>query len=72
MKTFRITYTKTIESIIEIEAPTAADAWKKIKIPREGGKLDKDPQVVWHNEGELTYKAEKTEEITRHIASNPS
>jgi hypothetical protein len=69
MKTFRITYTKSVESIIEIEAQTAVDAWKKIK----GEKLDKkDKHVIWHNEGELTYKVDKTEEITRHIASNPS
>jgi hypothetical protein len=32
----------------------------------------KDKHVIWHNEGELTYKVDKTEEITRHIASNPS
>ena len=69
MNTFRITYTKSVESIVEIEAQTATDAWKKIK----AGKLDKkDKHVIWHTEGDLTYKAEKTEEITRHIASNPS
>ena len=69
MKTFRITYTKLVESIVEIEAQTAADAWKNIKTE----KLEKkDKHLIWKHEGELTYKVDKTEEITRHIASNPN
>jgi hypothetical protein len=67
MKTFRITYTKTIKSIVEIDAKTPGEAWKKIK----SEELEGD-DLIWMREGELTYKVEQTEEVTRHIASNPS
>ena len=70
MKTFRIRFTKTIESVVEIESSSITDAWKRIK----GEKLvahGPDKNIVWMQEGELTYKAESTEEITRQMTSIP-
>lgn len=70
MKTFRITFTKTIETIVEMESQSITEAWKKIK----GDKLvadGPDRNIVWMNEGELRYKAETTEEITRQMTSIP-
>ena len=70
MRTFRIRYTKTIESIVELEGKTITDAWKLVKadnlIP-DGP----DRNIVWMREGELTYKAVDTEEISRHMTSVP-
>lgn len=67
MKAFRITYTKVIESTIEIEASSPAEAWRKIKV----GNLEGN-DVIWKREGDLTYKVEKTEEVVMNMASNPS
>ena len=66
MKTFRITYTQSSESTVEIEAEDAKSAWSLVK----NGKLD-DKKVVWNIPGEIAYKAKVTEEITKHIATNP-
>ena len=66
MKTFRITYTQSSESTVEIEAKDARSAWLLIK----NGDLD-DKSVLWNIPGEIAYKAKVTEEITRHIATNP-
>lgn len=70
MKTFRIRFTKTIESVVEMESQNITEAWKKVK----GDKLitdGPDRNIVWIQEGELTYKAEATEEITRQMTSIP-
>jgi len=70
MKTFRITFTKTIETIVEMESQSITEAWKKIKedkLVADGP----DRNIVWMNEGELRYKAETTEEITRQMTSIP-
>ena len=66
MKTFRITYTQASENMVEIEAANAKDAWKQIV----SGDLNKN-NVVLNIEGKVNYKAEVTEEITKHIATNP-
>ena len=66
MKTFRITYTQSSESTVEIEAEDAKSAWSLVK----NGKLD-DKKVLWNIPGEIAYKAKVTEEITKHIATNP-
>ena len=71
VKAFRIKYKKTIDGIAEIEASSAADAWKRITsgdLIAEG----EDRNVVWMMEGELKYTAETTEEVIMEIASNPS
>ena len=67
MKTFRITYTQASENTVEIDAESVQDAWNLIK----SDKLD-DKSVLWNIEGKVAYKAKLTEEITKHIASNPS
>ena len=67
MKTFRITYTQASENTVEIEASSVKEAWDLVK----SGNL-KDKSVLWNIEGEVVYKAKLTEEITKHIASNPS
>lgn len=66
MKTFRITYTQASENTVEIEAETVKDAWDLVK----SGSLD-DKSVLWNLEGKIAYKAKLTEEITKHIATNP-
>ena len=67
MKTFRITYTQASENTVEIEASNVKEAWELVK----SGNL-KDKSVLWNIEGKVVYKAKLTEEITKHIASNPS
>ena len=67
MKTFRITYTQASENTVEIEAESAKDAWAVIK----SGDL-KDKNVLWNIPGKSIYKAKVTEEITKHIATNPT
>jgi hypothetical protein len=67
MKTFRITYTQASENTVEIEAGTAKDAWALVK----SGKLD-DKSVTYNIPGKVQYKAKVTEEITKHIATNPT
>ena len=67
MKTFRITYTQSSESTVEIEAENAISAWELVK----SGKLD-DKSVLWNIPGQIAYKAKVTEEITKHIATNPT
>ena len=66
MKTFRITYTQSSESTVEIEAKDAKSAWEFVK----SGNLD-DKNVLWNIPGKIAYKAKITEEITKHIATNP-
>ena len=63
LKTFRITYTKSTEHIVELEAPSALKAWEKIKAETY--------KAVWEHEGNLVFEVKTTEEITKHIASNP-
>ena len=67
MKTFRITYTQASENTVEIEANSARDAWALVK----SGDLD-DKSVLWNIPGKIQYKAKVTEEITKHMASNPT
>lgn len=67
MKTFRITYTQAAQNMVEIEAESARDAWKQIT----NGNLDGE-NVILNIKGEDAYKAKVTEEITRHIATNPT
>jgi len=62
-KTFRITYAKSTEHIVELDAESASEAWKKIKAGHY--------KAVWEHEGALTYNITTTEEIVKHIASNP-
>ena len=66
MKTFRITYTQASENMVELEAETAKDAWKQI-VNRDLSKNN----VSLNIEGKIHYKAKVTEEITKHIATNP-
>ena len=66
MKTYRITYTQASENTVEIEADTSKDAWALVK----SGKLDAK-NVLWNIPGKIVYKAKTTEEITKHIATNP-
>ena len=66
MKTFRITYTQASENMVEIEAESAKDAWKQI-VTEE---LDKK-NIILNIEGKVHYRAKVTEEITKHIATNP-
>lgn len=71
MKTFRLTYTKTITTVVEMEAGSPLAAWKKImagELVTEGA----DQNVIWMHEGDLKYEVETTEEIVKQIASNPS
>ena len=67
MKTFRITYTQSSENTVEIEAKDAKLAWELVK----SGNLD-DKNVLWNIPGNVMYKAKVTEEITKHIATNPT
>lgn len=66
MKTYRITYTQASENTVEIEAANAKDAWALVK----KGTLD-EKNVLWNIPGKVQYKAKTTEEITKHIATNP-
>ena len=66
MKTFRITYVQSSENTVEIEAKDAKLAWELVK----SGNLD-DKNVLWNIPGNIVYKAKVTEEITKHIATNP-
>ena len=66
MKTFRITYIQSSENTVEIEAKDAKLAWELVK----SGNLD-DKNVLWNIPGNIIYKAKVTEEITKHIATNP-
>ena len=66
MKTFRITYTQASENMVELEAENAKDAWKQI-INMDLSKNN----VTLNIEGKIHYKAKVTEEITKHIATNP-
>ena len=66
MKTYRITYTQASENTVEIEAESAKDAWALVK----KGTLD-EKNVLWNIPGKVIYKAKTTEEITKHIATNP-
>tara|TARA_B100000949_G_scaffold229569_1_gene238706 strand:- start:177 stop:338 length:162 start_codon:yes stop_codon:yes gene_type:complete len=52
--------------MVEVEAGNSKDAWKQIV----SGDLNKN-NVVLNIEGKVSYKAKVTEEITKHIASNP-
>ena len=65
MKTFRITYTQSSENTVEIEAKDVKSAWALVK----SGELDDTD--CWMMEGKIVYKAKLTEEITKHIATNP-
>ena len=67
MKTFRITYSQASENTVEIEAETIKDAWTLVK----NGNLD-DKRVLWNIPGKVAYKAKVTEEITKHMATNPT
>ena len=67
MKTFRITYTQASENTVEVEASNVKDAWALVK----SGDLE-DKRVLWNIEGRIIYKAKLTEEITKHIATNPT
>ena len=67
MKTFRITYTQASENTVEIEAEDAKSAWALVKT----GNLD-DKNVLWNIPGKVVYRAKVTEEITKHIATNPT
>ena len=67
MKTYRITYTQASENTVEVEADNVREAWALIR----KGDL-KDKRVLWNIEGDVRYKAKVTEEITKHIASNPT
>ena len=67
MKTYRIAYTQASENTVEIEASNVRDAWELIK----KGDL-KDKRVLLNIEGDVSNKAKLTEEITKHIASNPT
>ena len=67
MKTFRITYTQASENTVEIEADSAKVAWALVK----SGELD-DKSVTYNIPGKVQYKAKVTEEITKHIATNPT
>ena len=67
MKTFRITYTQASENMVELEAENAKDAWKQI-INMDLSKNN----VTLNIEGKISYRAKLTEEITKHIATNPS
>ena len=67
MKTFRITYTQASENMVEVEAASPKDAWKQIN----NGEFD-EKNVILNIEGRVVYKAKITEEITRHMASNPT
>ena len=64
MPVYRIKYTKSSSNVVELEASSVSDAWKKI-ISKQ------DDKAVWREEGQVSYQPEITEEITRHIASNP-
>ena len=66
MKTFRITYVQSSENTVKIEAKDAKLAWELVK----SGNLD-DKNVLWNIPGNIIYKAKVTEEITKHIATNP-
>ena len=66
MKTFRITYSQTSENMVEVEADNSKDAWKQIV----SGDLNKN-NVALNIEGKDSFKAKVTEEITKHIATNP-
>ena len=66
MKTFRITYTQASQNMVEVEAENAKDAWKQIV----SGDLNKN-NVALNIEGKVSFKAKVTEEITKHIATNP-
>ena len=52
---------------MEIEADNIKDAWALVT----SGDL-RDKSVLWNIKGEVRYKAKLTEEITKHIASNPT
>ena len=67
MKTFRITYTQASENMVELEAESAKDAWRQIV----NEDLSKN-NVTLNIEGKINYRAKLTEEITKHIATNPS
>ena len=67
MKTFRNTYTQASENMVELEAENAKDAWKQIV----NEDLSKN-NVTLNIEGKINYRAKLTEEITKHIATNPS
>ena len=67
MKTFRITYTQASENTVEVEAGNVKDAWALVK----SGDLE-DKRVLWNIPGKSIYKAKVTEEITKHIATNPT
>ena len=66
MKTFRNTYTQASENMVELEVENAKDAWKQI-LNRDLSKNN----VSLNIEGKIHYKAKVTEEITKHIATNP-
>ena len=64
MSVYRIKYVKSSVNTLEIEASSVSDARKKIN----SNHVD---EAVWSHEGHVTYKVEVTEEITKHIATNP-
>ena len=68
MTTYRITCSSSSENTVEIAASSVGEAWKKIT----SGDLDKDKDSILLQKGKVTYKAKLTEEITKHIATNPS
>ena len=68
MKTYRITYTQSSENTVEVEASSAKEAWELIK----KGALENNKSVLWNIQGKGMFKAKLTEEITKHIASNPA
>jgi hypothetical protein len=61
---YRIKYIKSYENTVEIEASSVNDAWKKIK-------NNDISEAIWNHEGVPNYKAEVSEEISKHIATNP-
>ena len=68
MTTYRITFTSSSENTVEVAASSVGEAWKKIT----SGDFGKDKDSILLQKGKVTYKAKLTEEITKHIATNPS
>ena len=64
MAIYRIKYIKSSENTVEIEASSVNDAWKRIKNKDIG-------EAIWSHEGVTIYKVEVTEEISKHMATNP-
>ena len=61
---YRIKYIKSSKNIVELEASSVTEAWKKIRD-------NQISEAIWNQEGQISYKPEVTEEITTRMASNP-